>query len=160
VRSEFASVAVVPVSPQEKSRASEEDSKKAAAAVAFPRKSRQTPVDEFKLIDSDEPKPVAAASAAKPAPKPAAAAARSAPQAASAKRAAPSKGGRIGARERRGPQTLEETLEILGAGELEVDNGRGDPLNETGVRHLRVEVQKNTPFSRLLERLSERTKKN
>jgi hypothetical protein len=66
----------------------------------------------------------------------------------------------VGARERRGPQTLEETLEILGAGELEVDNGRGETLNDTGVRHLRVEVQKNTPFSRLLERLSERSKKN
>jgi hypothetical protein len=122
---------------------------------------RQAPVDEFKLIDSDERKPVAAAPAAKPAPKSMPAIARSAPQAASAKRG-PSKGtgGRIGARDRRGPQTLEETLEILGAGELEVDNGRGETLNDTGVRHLRVEVQKNTPFSRLLERLSERTKKN
>jgi len=28
------------------------------------------------------------------------------------------------------------------------------------VRHLRVEVQKNSPFSRLLERLSERMKKS
>ncbi len=54
VRSEFASVAVVPVSPQEKDRASEEDSKKANSALAFPRKSRQGPVDEFKLIDVDE----------------------------------------------------------------------------------------------------------
>jgi hypothetical protein len=163
VRSEFASVAVVPVSPQEKGRASEEDSKKAAAGVGLPRKARQMPVDEFKLIDSDEPKLAAAAPATKPAPRaaaPAPAAARSAPQAGLAKRALPSKGGRIGARERRGPQTLEETLEILGAGELEVDNGRGETLNDTGVRHLRVEVQKNTPFSRLLERLSERTKKN
>ena len=161
VRSEFASVAVVPVSPQEKGRASEEDSKKAAAGVAFPRKSRQAPVDEFKLIDSDQGKPAASApakAAAKPVP---ATAARSAPQAASSKRVPPKAGGgRIGARERRGPQTLEETLEILGAGELEVDSGRGETMNDTGVRHLRVEVQKNTPFSRLLERLSERTKKN
>jgi hypothetical protein len=51
-------------------------------------------------------------------------------------------------------------LEILGASELEIDSGRGESVNDTGVRHLRVEVQKNTPFSRLLERLSERTKKN
>ena len=163
VRSEFASVAVVPVSPQEKNRASEEDSKKANSSLNFPRKTRQAPVEEFKLIDSDEaPKATARSApvAAKPAPaKPAAAAARSAPQAASSKRAGKTGGGRVGARERRGPQTLEETLEILGAGELEVDNG-GQSLNETGVRHLRVEVQKNTPFSRLLERLSERTKKN
>ena len=160
VRSEFASVAVVPVSPQEKGRASEEDSKK-AASPALPRKTRQAPVDEFKLIDSDMQ--AAPAPAAKVAPKPAVAAARTAPQAASVKRpaaaAGKASGGRIGARERRGPQTLEETLEILGAGELEVDSGR-ETLNDTGVRHLRVEVQKNTPFSRLLERLSERTKKN
>ena len=168
VRSEFASVAVVPVSPQEKDRASDEDSKKANSSMAFPRKTRTGPVDEFKLIDSeDEAKPTGAAaktsSAARTAGKPAApaaAAARSAPQPATAKRAVAKGGGRVGARERRGPQTLEETLEILGAGELEVDNGNGQTLNDTGVRHLRVEVQKNTPFSRLLERLSERTKKN
>jgi hypothetical protein len=168
VRSEFASVAVVPVSPQEKDRASEEDSKKANASMAFPRKTRQGPVDEFKLIDSDEEaKPVGKvatprpAAAAKPAAAPtSSAAARPAAQPAVAKRSPLKGSGRVGARERRGPQTLEETLEILGAGELEVDNGNGQTLNDTGVRHLRVEVQKNTPFSRLLERLSERTKKN
>jgi hypothetical protein len=171
VRSEFASVAVVPVSPQEKDRASEEDNKKANAAMAFPRKTRSGPVDEFKLIDSDDQKGAGSAApaagkpgatrpaGAKPAPAPAA---RSAPQPPAIAKRAPTKGtgGRVGARERRGPQTLEETLEILGAGELEVDNGRGETLNDTGVRHLRVEIQKNTPFSRLLERLSERTKKN
>ena len=43
--------------------------------------------------------------------------------------------------------------------ELEIDNGSGETLNDSGVRHLRVEVQKNTPFSRLIERLSERVKK-
>jgi hypothetical protein len=68
--------------------------------------------------------------------------------------------GRIGIRERRGGPTLEETLEILGASELTIENGRGgENLNDTGVRHLQVEVQKNSPFSRLLERLSERVKK-
>jgi hypothetical protein len=163
VRSEFASVAVVPVSPQEKQRASDED-KKANAALAFPRKTRQNAVDEFKLLDSDDgeaAKPVA--KGAKPVAAPAKPVAR-APVAppASAKRAAAvaGKGGRVNARDRKGPQTLEETLEILGASELEIDGGRGESLNDTGVRHLRVEVQKNTPFSRLLERLSERSKKN
>jgi hypothetical protein len=165
VRSEFASVAVVPVSPQEKTRATDED-KKSGAALAFPKRPRPEPLDEFKLIDSDDggqaSQPASRPqqrSVAKPAP---VAAARPTPQAPTmAKRNPPPKGGgRVGARERRGPQTLEETLEILGAGELEVDNGNGETLNDTGVRHLRVEVQKNTPFSRLLERLSERTKKN
>ena len=63
------------------------------------------------------------------------------------------------ARDKRGVQSLEETLEILGAGELTIDTGNGETLNASGVRHLRVEVQKNSPFSKLLERLSERMKK-
>ncbi len=83
VRSEFASVAVVPVSPQERDRASDEDGRKANSSMAFPRKTRIGPVDEFKLIDSeDEAKPVAAAAKAplarppgKPVPAAAAAAA-------------------------------------------------------------------------------------
>jgi hypothetical protein len=76
--------------------------------------------------------------------------------------AAPARGrsrGKVGARERRGPHTLEETLEILGASQLTIDDGTGETLNDSGVRHLRVEVQKNSPFTRLLERLSERMKK-
>jgi hypothetical protein len=167
VRSEFASVAVVPVSPQEKIRATDED-KKTNASLAFPRKLRQNPVDEFKLLDHDDAKPAQpAAKGGAPKPgttggKPVAAAARPSSQPApAAKRAAPAaKGGRVNARDRKGPQTLEETLEILGASELEMDTGSNETLNDTGVRHLRVEVQKNTPFSRLLDRLSERSKKS
>jgi hypothetical protein len=152
VRSEFTSVAVVPVSPQERTRASDVDKK---AEMAFPKKTRSGPVDEFKLIDSDDqpgparPRPAAA----KPAGP-----AKTAPPSAVARRA-PKANGRVRAREARAPQTLEETLEILGAGELEMDNGTGETMNESGVRHLRVEVQKNTPFGRLLERLSERVRK-
>jgi hypothetical protein len=171
VRSEFASVAVVPVSPQEKVRATEEDSKKANSSLAFPRKTRSGPVDEFKLIDSDDVPQSTMAAPSKPAtatkqmaagaPRPGVAKPAATAPAAASKRPPLAKGGaRVGARERKGPQTLEETLEILGAGELEVDNRAADSLNDTGVRHLRVEIQKNTPFSRLLERLSERTKKN
>jgi hypothetical protein len=165
VRSEFASVAVVPVSPQEKLRATDED-KKTNASLAFPRKHRQSQMEEFTLFDSDDGAKNAQPAAKAAAPKQAApvakpAAARPAVQPA-AKRGAPAKGGsgRVNARDRKGPQTLEETLEILGASELEIDGGRGESINDTGVRHLRVEIQKNTPFSRLLERLSERTRKN
>jgi len=149
VRSEFASVAVVPVSPQERERASEDEQK--TARLATPKKSRQQPVDEFKLIDSDD------APALPTGPAPATAAPKPAPAAApaSSKRG----GGRVRAREQRSPQTLEETLEILGASQLEIDNGSGETLNESGVRHLRVEIQKNTPFRRLIERLSERVRK-
>jgi len=167
VRSEFASVAVVPVSPQEKARATTEE-KNPRSSLAFPRKTRQESVDEFKLIDSDDDVAIAPAVKAAlqpttkptPAAAPAALAARSKSQPPAGKRSPSRGGGRVNAHERRRPQTLEETLEILGASELEIDNGSGETLNDTGVRHLRVEVQKNTPFSRLLERLSERTKKN
>ena len=168
VRSEFTSVAVVPVSPQERGRATEDNQR--FSGVAAPRKRRESEDNEFKLIDSDTP---AAAPAAPAGSQPAKAAAQS-PQAAgqsapAAAQPAPAQpapapaarksGGKVGARERRTPQTLEETLEILGANELAIDTGSGASLNDTGVRHLRIEVQKNTPFSRLLERLSERVRK-
>ena len=171
VRSEFASVAVVPVSPQEKKRATDQDPKAetpATAAAARPRTA-----DEFKLIDDDTANIAVAAllegrpkAPAKPGAKPSA---KPVPKVAVGRAvrqsAAPAKGrtragaGRVGARERRGPQTLEETLEILGASQLAIDDGTGETLNDSGVRHLRVEVQKNSPFTRLLERLSERMKK-
>jgi hypothetical protein len=156
VRSEFTSVAVVPVSPQERTRASDVEKK---ADLAFPKKTRSEPVDEFKLIDSDEQQLPASARARQAGTKPAAPAKTALPAAASRRPLPKAGNGRVRAREARTPQTLEETLEILGAGELEMDNGNGETMNESGVRHLRVEVQKNTPFGRLLERLSERVRK-
>ena len=53
MRSEFSSVAVVPVSPQEKGRATDQD---AAAALTGPAPARSDPMDEFKLIDDEPPK--------------------------------------------------------------------------------------------------------
>jgi len=157
VRSEFNSVAVVPVSPQERERATEDNQR--FSGVGAPRKRRESADHEFKLIDSDEAPPTASATAPAPAVVPPSAP-PAAPQPAPTSRSARKSGGKVGARERRTPQTLEETLEILGANELAIDNGSGESLNDTGVRHLRVEFQKNTPFSRLLERLSERVKKS
>jgi len=152
VRSEFGSVAVVPVSPEERTRATEADQK--AAKLATPEPPRRAEAEEFKLIDmKDEPLPPSAARLA--AGKPAARSpARPAPAAGARAR------GRVGARERRGGPSLEETLEILGATELTIEDDRGETLNDTGVRHLQVEVQKNSPFVRLLDRLSERMKKS
>jgi hypothetical protein len=156
VRSEFTSVAVVPVSPQERARATDDNGK---AVAALPRKTHeQSRVEEFKLFDDTNTAPAVA-----PPVRPTAAPA--APSSASKPLAKPlgkrkSGGGKVRAKERRSEKTLEETLEILGASELEMDNGRGELLNDTGVRHLRVEVQKETPFSRLLERLSERTRRS
>jgi hypothetical protein len=154
VRSEFTSVAVVPVSPQERTRATDDNGRSASASLS--RKTHeQSQVEEFKLFDDavvaapaipQQVRPAAASVAPRPATKPL------------GKRKG--SGGKVRAREQRSQKTLEETLEILGASELEIDNGRGETLNDTGVRHLRVEVQKETPFSRLLERLSERTRRS
>jgi len=167
VRSEFSSVAVVPVSPQEKGRATEQD---AAAALTAPAATRSDAMDEFKLIDDDAPK--LPTPAAKPAVPPRAAGAgaakptlkvavgRTVAQPAAQAPKARLRNSRVAARDSRGPQTLEETLEILGASQLTMENGRGQNINDSGVRHLRVEVQKNSPFSKLLERLSERMKKS
>jgi hypothetical protein len=159
VRSEFASVAVVPVSPQERARATDDGGK---AVATLPRKTHeQSRVEEFKLFDDTNTVPAVAPPARPTAAAPAPAAAAPKPVSkplSSSKRK--SGGGKVRAKERRSEKTLEETLEILGASELEMDNGRGEVLNDTGVRHLRVEVQKETPFSRLLERLSERTRRS
>src|SRR6266404_1848333 len=163
VRSEFAAVAVVPVSPHEKRRATDQDAR--AETLAAPAAARPRTAEEFKLIDDDTANIAVAAllqgrpnPAAKPLPK--VAPGRTVRQSASpAKGRSRSGAGKVGARERRGPHTLEETLEILGASELTIDNGTGATLNDSGVRHLRVEVLKNSPFTRLLERLSERMKK-
>jgi hypothetical protein len=57
------------------------------------------------------------------------------------------------------PMTLEETLEILGAGELEVDQEHRALINDSGVRHLQLESVKPGKPSRLgklFERLAER----
>ena len=150
VRSEFGSVAVVPVSPEERGRAM--DDGKGTAAVAAPEAARRAEVEEFKLIDvAEEPHRLARAPA--PAQRPVARkpAARVAPK--------PRGPGRVGLRERRGAPTLEETLEILGATELSIEDERGELVNDTGVRHLQVEVQKNSPFTQLIERLRERVRK-
>jgi hypothetical protein len=144
VRSEFGSVAVVPVSPQERGRANNDEA--AAAAPSAPNAPRRAQTDEFKLIPAGPQLPAA----------PAARAPVRSPAAAARARVA----GRVGARERRGAPTLEETLEILGATQLTIEDESGETLNDTGVRHLQVEVKKDSPFSRLIERLSERTRKS
>jgi hypothetical protein len=169
VRSEFASVAVVPVGAQERSRASATDRSgkaKASAAAAPILDKLPGQNSEFKLIDASATlPPLAPAVAKEKEPKQAApesarsAAKESAKSDAPAKRPGKAPGGRVRAREKRSPQTLEETLEILGADELEIDKGDGASLNDTGVRHLVVEVRKESPFTRLLDRLSERARK-
>jgi hypothetical protein len=151
VRSDFATVAVVPVSQQERARATEAES--SSPNQARPVAVKSETADEFKLIDDEPekaPTPIQPAASPKPqqAPKPTAPA-----------RPGPRAAGRVQARAKSRPQTLEETLEILGASQLEIDRDRGELVNETGVRHLKVQVRKNTPFTRLLDRLTERITK-
>src|SRR5437667_682208 len=125
VRSEFASVAVVPVSPQEKARASDQDFKSGNLAATSAARSR--PEEEFRLMDDDTAK--RAVSALRQG-KPGAAATHSpkgpprvpgrpvrpgsSPTASPRARA---RGGQVGARGRRGPQTLAEAPETPGARE-------------------------------------------
>jgi len=79
VRSEFASVAVVPVSPQERERATEDNQRFAGAGA--PRKRREVADNEFKLIDDAPRAAPAAASPAAPASSPAPAVSRPVPAA-------------------------------------------------------------------------------
>jgi len=152
VRSEFTSVAVVPVSPQEKQRAGAEENRASTGRFAKPQ-APQPKAEEFKLFDDDK-----SVISEPPPPPPAPPVARTAAKSAPPKKNKPL--GKVRAKEQKSTKTLEETLEILGASELEIDNGRGEIVNDTGVRHLRVQVQKNTPFTKLLDRLSERVRRN
>jgi hypothetical protein len=160
VRSEFTSVAVVPVSPQEKSRATNTEQ---AATLPAPVAPRTHTEEKFPLIEDNKaavPLPAAPGAASRSArSRPRLAIGRALRQADATPPARVLFGARVGARDRRAPHTLEETLEILGASELSIDEGNGESINDSGVRHLRVQVQKNSPFTRLIERLSERMKK-
>lgn len=111
VRSQFASVAVVPVTEAERDRA------------------KASPIDPARLSDSFQravddaleaaPAPARTPAAPAPSPRPA--------------RATPTK---------RSADSLEQTLELLAASEMWNDP---DSHSETGVRHLKLEVQKRKP---------------
>ena len=147
VRSEFRSAAVVPVSADERGRVSGEPGAVPLRPVPPP---SQTVDHEFKLFDGDAP-PRAVA------PQPVKAPVHELRPAAAAKRGPT--GTKVHARERRAPQTLEETLEILGAHQLTIDDGR-DTVGGAGSPGAARKMERSTPFTRLLERLGERVRKN
>jgi hypothetical protein len=151
VRSDFAAVAVVPVTSQERGRATTADK---TSAPSFAEIQPATQSDEIKLLDVDRAD----------APRAAVTPAGSVRTGSAAARAAAARSKSLRSKEppaqRKAPYSLEETLEILGAGNLEIDNGRGELVNDTGVRHTKVEVRKNSPFQRLLARLTERVRKS
>jgi hypothetical protein len=64
----------------------------------------------------------------------------------------------VNAHEKRAPKTLEETLEILGADQLQIEGSRNKLVSGGAIRHVDMKVQKNSPFSRLLDRLAERSR--
>ncbi len=182
VRSDFKSVSVVPVTTVEKERANDINAARSGIHRAANIKEGPAPTPlsmtssnasgVFKLLDDDLPEmieqdvdgetsprfgkqttPAAAAPAV--AAKPAAPAVPAAPPAASKA----SKGRKPGARGVRrdahaqvDEETLDQTLEILGANTLEITN---DSASNTGVRHLRVKVdKKGSKFASLIDRLS------
>lgn len=153
VRSEFKSVAVVPVSNRERSQAD------ATGGIDV---DKTTPVrhgtnaagEEITLLpEADKPQAPAPAvdkpAAAKPAAPTLQPSANKPKAAASSARVLPRGAARNGAN-----RTLEETLEILGASQLSIDNGKGERINLTGRRS--KDSAKTSTFSKLLDRLADR----
>lgn len=166
VRSEFAAVAVVPVSPRERGQARD------FGAIELPKtdpKQRRASLDEeITLIDDRPSRPGG--------PSPSGAAARSAAVdtgiiaataappppvvddgSADARPAAPSGPRRTGRPRGGPPKSLEETLEILGASQLTIESARNETLLDANVRA--QPDRRTTVFSKLLDRLSEKLRK-
>jgi hypothetical protein len=153
VRSDFSTVSVVPVTVRERERAKLAATRpiatplSAAQPIETAAPAQRAPTAEFVFIEDKDPKAM---------PRPAGARAAGGPP---GKRAKLRPGRQVNARTRVKAKTLEETLEILGAGQLEVDDGRGPTINDSGSRPVRSEGAKGAKSSRigrLLERLSER----
>ena len=178
VRSDFATVSVVPVTTIEKERANDVNAARSGIhrAVNVKEGPAPTPLSMtssnasgvFKLLDDDLPAMIEQdidgetsprfgkqAPAPAPAAKPAAAAspAASAPMGKASKGRKPGpRGVRRDAHAQVDEETLDQTLEILGAHTLEITN---DSAENTGVRHLRVKVdKKGSKFASLIDRLS------
>jgi hypothetical protein len=158
VRSEFASVAVVPVSAKERGDAMQ------VGAIELPRPalaaSSGRAEDKIELIDEAVDaalgsRDTAATGEATPPPTPEPDAAPAVPAP-----AVPASPARRPSRARGSPQTLEETLEILGASQLSIDDGKGVRLDlgssAGGGRRGARATPRNTTFSKLLDRLTEK----
>jgi hypothetical protein len=148
IRSEFATVAVVPVSAKERGDATQVGAIELSRAIA-PAVAKED--DAIELID--DAVEAALSRSQQPLADPEAALA-SEPVAAAPPAAADAAAPRRQGRPRGSPQTLEETLEILGASQLSIDNGTGVRLDlGSGARR---SEPRNSTFSKLLDRLSEK----
>ena len=177
VRSDFKTVSVVPVTTIEKERATDLNASRSGIYRTANIKEGPAPTPQsisasssgiFQLLEDDTPahieqdvdgemsprfskpapeKPAAPAKAASPAAAPAPAARSN-----SSKSRKPPKGVRRDAHAQVDEETLDQTLEILGANTLEITN---DSAGDTGVRHLRVKIdKKGSKFASLIDRLS------
>jgi hypothetical protein len=176
VRSDFKTVSVVPVTTIEKERATDLNAERSGAHRAVNVRESQAPTPQsisasssgiFKLLEDDTPAHIEqdvdgemSPRFSKPAPEKAAEKAnekpdgKAAPSVPAAKpRKPPAKGaGRRDAHAKVDEETLDQTLEILGAHTLEITN---DSASDTGVRHLRVKVdKKGSKFASLIDRLA------
>jgi len=175
VRSDFKAVSVVPVTTIEKERANDINAARSGIhrAVNIKDGPAPTPLSMtssnasgiFKLLEDDLPVAIEQDVDGETSPrfeKAAPAAAKAAPITASAPPASPGKASKARKPGARGvrrdahaqvdEETLDQTLEILGAHTLEITN---DSAENTGVRHLRVKVdKKGSKFASLIDRLS------
>jgi hypothetical protein len=161
VRSDFSTVSVVPVTARERERAKIAVARPEAMPVSAVPAAPSAPVAaaaaattarEFQFIEDKPQTPVA-----RPAGAVDGAAARST-RGAPGKRAKLRTGRQVNGRAKSKAMTLEETLEILGAGSLQIEDSRRPLINEDAPRGGATEQAKGKPsrFGRLLERLSER----
>jgi hypothetical protein len=166
VRADFATVSVVPVSERERDQAKRTVGSSTAASAAggagrgVPLNSQgraaaaAVSLDEFKFIDDS------AAAEIKPSRQAQRGAAPAVPG--RSPRGAPGKRavvrpGRVNARSKAKPMTLEETLEILGANSLEVESeARRKDGGSVRPAHAASGKDKPSKLSRLFDRLSER----
>lgn len=139
LRPEFKSVAVVPISGGERERALQATRALAPSPEAPPRETKEA--EEYQLVDDPPPLTPQASHALleSPTPKP------------------------VAQQLRRPPQTLEETIEALGGGQLRADPARrGELLNDSAVRSLRRAADRREPergvLGRLFSRLGDRLK--
>jgi hypothetical protein len=148
VRSEFSTVSVVPVTARERERANLASGRPSVAAPAKAAVPATPPRTQFEFIEDRELTPP-------PGTKPGSGSARPA-RSAPGKRAKLRTQSGVNGRPRTKPMTLEETLEILGAGELKMDDGRQPLINDSGVGRAKPAKNKSSRLGRLFERLSER----
>ena len=155
VRSDFSTVSVVPVTANERERAK----LAAAQAVSSPISTLAAPAapaaatapgpiakDNFEFIDDTQGKPTPLTRAATGRP-------GSGPP---GKRAKFRSTRQVNGRARAKPLTLEETLEILGADQLQLDDERAATINDTAGQRRAPERRRSSRLGRLLGRLSER----